>query len=92
MESIMTILRQPFLRRAGLLLAVLGAYWTLVIYQLGAQWSAYEQYNYGWAVPFLCLFLLWERIRNEDGKLKIENGSGELETRNQKPETRNRNG
>jgi exosortase len=42
--------------------AVLGVYWLSLIHQLGAQWSIYEQYNYGWAVPFLCLFLLWQRI------------------------------
>ncbi len=43
-------------------LAVLGCYWVLLIYQLGAQWSVYDQYNYGWSVPFLCLFLLWRRV------------------------------
>ncbi|MGD0263183.1 MAG: hypothetical protein ABSD29_25740 [Verrucomicrobiota bacterium] len=42
-------------------LCVLGCYWLLLIYQLGAQWSVYEQYNYGWAVPFLCGYLLWLR-------------------------------
>jgi len=43
--------------------AALGVYWLALIYQLGAQWSVYEQYNYGWAVPFLCVFLLWRRIQ-----------------------------
>lgn len=45
-------------------LLALGGYWAVLIYQLGAQWSAYEQYNYGWAVPFLCAYLLWERFTN----------------------------
>src|SRR5947207_13610431 len=42
------------------LLTVAG-YWLVVVYQLGAQWSAYPQYSYGWAVPVLCLGLLWRR-------------------------------
>ena len=41
---------------------VLAGYWASLIYQLGAQWSAFEQYNYGWAVPFLCLYLVWRRL------------------------------
>ena len=50
--------------------AALGVYWLTLIHQLGAQWSIYEQYNYGWAVPFLCLFLLWQRIRGADEETK----------------------
>src|ERR1035437_5721284 len=42
-----------------LLLCSLAWLWFTLIYHLGAQWSVYEQYNYGWAVPFLCLYLLW---------------------------------
>ncbi len=42
----------------------LGALWLPLIWLLGAQWSIYEQYNYGWAVPFLCLFLFWRRWSN----------------------------
>ena len=68
----MSFLPKYFSRSTALLLAVLGCYWLIVIYQLGAQWSVYEQYNYGWAVPFLCLYLLWERIKNEDGRWKME--------------------
>lgn len=43
-------------------LIVLALYWAELVYQLGAQWSAYEQYNYGWAVPALCLYLFWRRL------------------------------
>jgi len=46
--------------------AVLGVYWLSLIHQLGAQWSIYKQYNYGWAVPFLCLFLLWQRMQKSE--------------------------
>ncbi len=42
------------------LLPLVG-YWLVLVYQLGAQWSAYEHYNYGWAVPFLALYLFWQR-------------------------------
>jgi exosortase len=41
---------------------VLAAIWVPVIYLLGAQWSVYEAYNYGWAVPFLCLFLAGQKL------------------------------
>jgi exosortase len=40
---------------------MLAAIWVPVVYLLGAQWSLYQQYNYGWAVPLLCLYLAWER-------------------------------
>ena len=43
------------------LLVGLGIYWVALIYQLSAQWSIYEQYNYGWAVPFLSLYLAGRR-------------------------------
>ncbi len=68
------------------LLPLVG-YWLVLIHYLGAQWSVYEQYNYGWAVPFLCLYLLWrnaesrkqkvERGRREDGKA----GNGKQKTK-----------
>ena len=47
---------------------ILASIWAPVIYLLGAQWSVYDQYNYGWAVPFLCLVLAAAR------KPKIEAG------------------
>src|ERR1035438_2137247 len=43
-------------------LCVVGCYWAILIYYLGAQWSVYEQYSCGWAVPCLCLSLLWRRV------------------------------
>jgi exosortase/archaeosortase family protein len=44
-----------------LYLLPLAGYWLVLIYYLGAQWSVFEQYTYGWAVPFLCLYLLWRK-------------------------------
>ena len=43
-------------------LAILAAIWVPVVYLLGAQWSIFEAYNYGWAVPFLCLYLAGQRF------------------------------
>ena len=49
------------------LVIALGCYWAVLIYQLGAQWSVFEQYNYGWGVPFLCVYLLWQRWPSRPG-------------------------
>ena len=43
-------------------LVLLTAIWFPVIYLLGAQWSLFAQYQYGWAVPFLCLFLAGQNL------------------------------
>jgi len=47
---------QPWLGWAafGLLMAVL-------IRQFSPHWSIFPEYNYGWAIPFLCVYLFWER-------------------------------
>ena len=57
-------LRSPIsrLRSPIFYLLALAGYWLVLIYNLGAQWSVYEQYHYGWAVPFLCAYLLWRRV------------------------------
>jgi exosortase/archaeosortase family protein len=56
-------------------LLALAGYWLILIYYLGAQWSLFEQYNYGWAVPFLCAYLLWRKA--ESRKQKAEKGNAE---------------
>jgi exosortase len=43
-------------------LAMLAAIWAPVVYLLGAQWSIFEEYNYGWAVPILCLYLAGQKF------------------------------
>ncbi len=43
-------------------ISLLGGLWALLIYHLSIQWSVYEQYHFGWAVPFLCLYLVARRI------------------------------
>ena len=47
-----------------LALAGLGGFWLMGVRLLSPQWSVYDQYNYGWAVPFLCGYLLWQRWPN----------------------------
>src|SRR6266446_5160414 len=43
---------------------VFGGLWLLVINQLRIEWSINPQYAFGWSVPFLCLYLGWERWKN----------------------------
>lgn len=35
--------------------------WVEVVRHISSEWSLNPQYSYGWAVPFLALFLLWQR-------------------------------
>jgi len=42
-------------------LILLAALWFLLCRELSGEWSVNEQYNYGWFVPFLVLFLFWLR-------------------------------
>ena len=43
--------------------AVLLGYWVVAVNWLGGLWSVLPEYSYGWAVPLLCVMLLWERWR-----------------------------
>lgn len=36
-----------------------------LINNLRIEWSVNTQYNYGWAVPFLCVYLAWHASRSE---------------------------
>ncbi len=56
----------PAASRAGfapsLLLALAAVLlWLELIHQLANEWSLNPQYGYGWTVPFLALFLFWQR-------------------------------
>ncbi len=44
-----------------MMIVALALFWADLIYQLGAQWSLYPQYGYGWAIPFLMGYFLWRR-------------------------------
>jgi exosortase len=43
------------------LFALLGCLWLLAINQLRLDWSTNPQYSYGWLVPFLTAYLVWNR-------------------------------
>src|SRR5215470_8220796 len=38
-----------------------GALWLVLCRELSGEWSVNEQYNFGWFVPFLALYLFWLR-------------------------------
>ena len=42
---------------------LLGLMWILIFNQQRLEWSVNVVYSYGWAVPVLALYLLWERWR-----------------------------
>lgn len=45
--------------RDGLCLLPVIFLWVILINHLRIEWTVNAQYNYGWAVPFLCVFLGW---------------------------------
>jgi exosortase len=49
--------------KSGLWLLPLALLWFSLIRQLSVEWNVNPQYAYGWAVPFLCVYLLWRRLR-----------------------------
>ena len=54
-------------------LAPLAWLWFVLINDLRVEWTVNPQYAYGWAVPFLCGFLIWQRIqKTESRKQKVE--------------------
>ncbi|MBN2506514.1 MAG: exosortase/archaeosortase family protein [Verrucomicrobia bacterium] len=53
-----------------LTLAAMAALWGVVIYRIGPPfWSTFPDYSFGWGVPFLCLYLLWERWKSRGAGL-----------------------
>jgi exosortase len=44
-----------------MVVAVTAYIWVRLINHLRVEWTANEQYAYGWAVPLLCAFLFWRR-------------------------------
>src|SRR5438132_1726770 len=45
----------------ALVVATVGALWFVLCRHLSGEWSVNDQYNYGWFVPFLALYLFWLR-------------------------------
>ena len=50
--------------------------WFRLIEQLRIGWSLNPQYAYGWAVPFLCLYLIWRKAESREQKVE-RGGAGE---------------
>ena len=50
--------------------AALGFLWWRLIDHLRLEWSINPQYAYGWAVPFLCLYLAWRRVRRPQQQIE----------------------
>ena len=49
--------------------------WFVLINELRVEWTVNPQYGYGWAVPLLCVFLIWQRIQKAKcGSQKVESG------------------
>ncbi|HEY5040682.1 MAG TPA: exosortase/archaeosortase family protein [Verrucomicrobiae bacterium] len=50
--------------------------WFVLVDDLRIEWTVNPQYGYGWAVPFLCGFLIWQKIQqSEAGSQKPEASS-----------------
>jgi exosortase len=45
--------------------------WFVLINDLRIEWTVNAEYSYGWAVPFLCVYLLWQRIQRGGAGKKL---------------------
>ena len=52
---------KPPLQNAFAAGIVPAALWLWLFFHLHVEWTLNPQYNYGWAVPFLCAFLIWKK-------------------------------
>jgi exosortase len=68
--------RSPFLAHflPALCVLPLAWLWFVLINDLRVEWTVNPQYNYGWAVPFLCLFLVWERSQKSEVRSQKSEG------------------
>jgi hypothetical protein len=58
---------------------ILAFLWWRLIDLLHVEWSVNPQYAYGWAVPFLCLYLLWHRLHSAFRRRPLDvGGSGQI--------------
>ena len=44
--------------------------WLVLINDLSVEWTVNSQYNYGWIVPFLCLFLIGRKMLHPTPRLQ----------------------
>ena len=57
---------------------ILGYLWFVLINHLRIKWEVNPQYSYGWAVPFLCAYLIYLRrqesgVRSQESRGRIQN-------------------
>src|SRR6266487_3682736 len=59
--------RRPKKRNGSVFLGglILAALWFNLCKQLSGEWLVNEQYNYGWFVPFISLYLFWLRWQDQ---------------------------
>ena len=50
--------------------------WWLLVNRLRVPWNMNPQYAYGWSVPFLCAYLIWQRVQESPGSWKLEAARG----------------
>jgi exosortase len=62
----------PCALRFALAALPLAWLWGVLILQLRIPWSMNPQYAYGWAVPFLCLYLIWQRVKRRAQRAERE--------------------
>ena len=72
----MTIRVHPWLKLA-LYALPLAFLWGQLIRQLSVPWNTNPQYAYGWAVPFLCAYLLWQRLQKAESSGQRSGVSGQ---------------
>src|ERR1039457_4701861 len=49
--------------------------WLVLINDLRVEWTLNPQYAYGWAVPLLCVYLIWGRVKSRKQKAESTNES-----------------
>jgi len=59
----------------------LGFLWFTLINHLRIEWTVNSQYNYGWAVPFLCAYLIWRRLTGPLEKAESRKQKAEVQTK-----------
>ena len=67
--------------RVALWLTPLAWLWFRLIDHLRVEWSVNPQYTYGWAVPFLCAYLLWGKAENRKQKAEVGDQRSEFRRR-----------
>lgn len=58
--------------RFALCAAPLAWLWFVLLDDLRGEWTVNPQYSYGWAVPFLCVFLIVQNLKSESRNQKSE--------------------